>query len=81
MEHYIAGFGRKIAAEKHNITINQLSSQLYRMGIQPHNYNKVKTPDEIELIKMQRMMGKTYKSLATQYGISVSTIRRYCLTK
>lgn len=78
MKYYQMGYGRKIAAEKHGITTTQLSGQLYRHGIESHRYNKSKTPEEIELIKMQRELGRSYQSLAKQYGLSYSTIRRYC---
>jgi hypothetical protein len=75
---YISGFGRKMAAEKAGIPTYQIDSQLYRRDIPSHHYNKAQSPDTILEIQSNRQLGFTYQQLATKYGMSVSSMRRYC---
>lgn len=77
--YYEVGFGRKIAAEKASIAPDLLNSLLYRNHIPSHCYNKALTPAQIETVKLNRQLGKTYNELAQMYGMSSSTMRRYCI--
>lgn len=76
--HYTNGFGRKIAAEKAGITVNKLGRELFRKHIPSHHYNKALTPEQINVIQCQHAMGMTYKQLSDKYGMSISSMHRYC---
>lgn len=78
IDYYVQGFGRKVAAEKAGISIKVLNNELRKRGISSHHYNKSITPEKIVEIQMNKQLGYTYKALSQKYGVSYSSIRRYC---
>lgn len=60
------------------VSSKQISNIVAKLEI-THNYNKALTPAQIEKIRIKREAGYTLAELATMNGLSVETIRRYCL--
>lgn len=78
VKYYVQGYGRKVAAEKAGIKLSELNKQILKEGVESHRYNKAVSPEVIEEIKLNRMLGKTYRELAEKYGMSRVSMYRYC---
>lgn len=75
---YKDGFGGYEAARRHGVKDRAVYDTADYKNCTKHYYNKAGTTDTRQEIKDKyNAGGYTYKSLAKEYGLAASTIRRY----